>query len=157
MKQIKNQIKYLQETYNLAPNELEFIDGEIRILNNPLEQWHKELWGWLAENPKHTKQDFVRKEFKDNDGIRELLHKSLSCFACLHDKVIAQAKFETPYCRYCPLAESFAKLGDDSCGRLSFVWGQSRANYLENRAADYAKQIQNLKWKSRIEFENQNS
>ena len=144
---IKEYIKILRNEYDIEPNELSYTDGCIQILNKPAEVWHRDLWGWLADNPKKTKQDFVRLKFAENDGLRNLLRQSLCCFACLCDEIIANANCETPYCEYCPLTESFNELGDDGCGRISFVWQQSQASGSYAQATNYAKQIQSLKWK----------
>ena len=40
---INEQIKFLQETYNLKSNEPEFANGEIQILNKSFEQRYRDL------------------------------------------------------------------------------------------------------------------
>lgn len=56
---------------------------------------HRELWGWLAENPNRSKADWPRWEC--NGGDVEHLHSE--CFACEY----VNGQVDPAMCGVCPL------------------------------------------------------
>lgn len=110
------------------------------------EQYHKELWTWLAETGENSESNWSGwNKFGD--------HRWPRCFSCIVDRR-KPGEFPEDLCRHCPIewsATGFKKLGccfqKDSLYR-QWIHVKGDDNKIENRKA-LAKQIANLPWKNK--------
>lgn len=118
------------------------------LASKPLEQWHKDMWIWLAQHPKSSKKDYVNMTFTDDEI--ELLDRSWNCFACMFagrqkSKQDSNAHY-TSSCEFCPIC-NFGNCGLSCCDGLfdEYTTEFDRNNY--DDVYEAAMQIANLDWR----------
>lgn len=112
------------------------------LVSKPLEQWHKEMWEYLAKYPHKDKSDFINEVFSFSE--RMLLFKSWDCFACLF--VGRSRKRTNNSCDFCPLC-SYGQNGLNCLHGLydKYIKAKDAEDYGEVRKI--ATQIANLQWR----------
>lgn len=112
------------------------------LASRPLEQWHKEMWEWLAQYPQFTKEDFVNTVFTDDEV--DLLYGSWYCFACLFAG--RRRKVKNNSCEYCPLC-AYGQYGLNCLHGLFDKWCKAKDFKNFDEAKKIATQIANLTWR----------
>ena len=112
------------------------------LASKPLEQWHKEMWEYLAKYPHKAKNNFVEKTFTSKEC--DLLFNSWDCFACLFAGR-KRNRTNNP-CDFCPLC-SYGQNGLNCLHGLydSYINAKEAEDYDEVRKI--ATQIANLQWR----------
>ncbi len=113
------------------------------LASKPLEQWHKEMWEYLAKYPYKNKEDFARETFTEDEC--DLLYLSWYCFACLFaGRGILTTKNSS--CDYCPLC-SYGQSGLNCLHGLFDKWFDAKKAGHYEQVTKTATQIANLQWR----------
>lgn len=111
------------------------------LASKPLEQWHKEMWKYLATFPQLDKCDFIQSVFTDKEV--KLLYGSWDCFACLFAD---RKRTRDNSCEYCPLC-NYGQYGLNCLHGLFDRWIKAKENKDFEEASNIATQISNLVWR----------
>lgn len=118
------------------------------LASKPLEQWHKEMWVWLAQHPQSSKKDYVNMTFTDDEIA--LLGRSWNCFACIFaGRIKPEKSSKAPYtfsCEFCPIC-NFGNHGLSCCGGLFDKYATASAHHDYDDVYEAAMQIANLEWR----------
>lgn len=112
------------------------------LASKPLEQWHKEMWEYLAKHPDRYKEDFVGKTFTLEEC--DLLYDSWYCFACLFAG--RSRKRKNNPCDFCPLC-SYGQNGLNCLHGLYDKWINAKEAGQYDEVKKVATQIANLQWR----------
>lgn len=112
------------------------------LASKPLEQWHKEMWEYLAKYPYKDKNAFINEVFPFSE--RMLLFDSWACFACLFAGRSRMRK-NNP-CDFCPLC-SYGQNGLNCLHGLYDKWINAKEAGDYDEAKRVATQIANLQWR----------
>lgn len=112
------------------------------LASKPLEQWHKEMWEYLAKYPHKDKDAFINEAFPFSE--RMLLFDSWACFACLFAGRSRMRK-NNP-CDFCPLC-SYGQNGLNCLHGLYDKWINAKEAGDYDEVRKIATQIANLKWR----------
>ena len=112
------------------------------LASKPLEQWHKEMWEYLAKCPHKDKDAFINEVFPFSE--RMLLFDSWDCFACLFAG--RSRKRKNNPCDFCPLC-SYGQNGLNCLHGLYDKWINAKEAGQYDEVKKVATQIANLQWR----------
>ena len=116
------------------------------LASKPLEQWHRDMWEWIAKHPTMTKNDYVNLTFLDNEI--KLLVSFRNCFACMfanrRNSYSEEAYSES--CDYCPIC-NFGSYGLNCCHGLYDIYRTAFLDEDYEKASLVATMIANLEWR----------
>lgn len=128
------------------------------IIFHELHTYHREMWGFLSDDPWDTKFDFLRERgfgnyYNKNTYFFSLITDNSSCFACLFARILEleSNRICANYCYLCPITSWRKEVHNE--------WVTPCVDFMEYRdfveatdtkrwekAKKYAEIIMNLEW-----------
>ena len=83
------------------------------IIFHELHEYHREMWGFLSDNPEYLKSEWVE-GFPIPQKLAELIQDHCSCFACVYAAMLKSERLNIEnLCHLCPVTSWRENVGSD--------------------------------------------